>query len=113
MFNLRKNLIVTTALVFYISASSPAATLHVPQDYKTIQAAIEAANTGDIVVVSAGTYKERIVLKPGITLKSDGDNAKGRLGLKRAAMTIIDGGGKEGKALASLWLRVRRLMVLP
>ena len=36
-------------------------------------------------------------LKPGITLKSAGDDTKGQLGLKRAEATIIDGGGKAGQ----------------
>jgi len=42
-------------------------------------------------------YRESIRLKPGITLRSEGDDAKGTDGLKRAEATIIDGGGKEAK----------------
>jgi hypothetical protein len=74
-----------------------AANLRVPQDHKTIQAAIDATSTGDMVTVAAGKYPERIRLKPGIILRSDGDDAQGTDGLKRAEATIIDGGGKEGK----------------
>jgi parallel beta-helix repeat protein len=74
-----------------------AATLHVPEDYKSIQAAIDAASSGDSVLVVAGTYKERIRVKDGVTLKSAGDDTKGKLGLKRAEATIIDGGGELGK----------------
>jgi len=72
-----------------------AETLRVPQDHRTIQAAIDVANQGDTVVVAAGTYKERIHLKVGVTLKSGGDDAKGKLGLKRAEATIIDGDVKD------------------
>ncbi|MEK6235249.1 MAG: DUF1565 domain-containing protein, partial [Planctomycetales bacterium] len=68
-----------------------AATLRVPQDHHTIRAAIEAAKPGDTVLVSAGTYREQIKLKADVTLKSAGDDAKGKLGLKRAEATIIDG----------------------
>jgi hypothetical protein len=38
------------------AASAPAATLNVPADYPTIQAAINAAANGDEVVVAPGTY---------------------------------------------------------
>lgn len=47
------------------------ATLRVPQDYPTIQAAINAANHGDTVLVSPGTYVENIdFLGKAITLRS-------------------------------------------
>lgn len=40
-------------------------------NYKTIQAAIEAADEGDTVLVKAGTYKENVAVnKKGLTLKS-------------------------------------------
>lgn len=74
-----------------------AATVRVPEDHKTIQAAIDAAQPGDTVTVAPGKYPERIRLKAGVTLRSRGDNAKGAEGLKRAEATVIDGGGKGGK----------------
>lgn len=76
---------------------APAASLRVPQDHKTIQAAIDASKTGDTITVAPGKYSESIRLKPGIILRSEGDDAKGADGLKRAEATIIEGGGKEGK----------------
>ncbi len=74
-----------------IAPSLWADTIRVPRDHKTIQAAIDAATSGDTVVVSAGTYRERICLKPGIIVRSDGDDEKGKIGLRRAEATIIDG----------------------
>jgi len=71
--------------------------IHVPDNHATIQAAIDVAKPFDVVVVSPGTYKERVVLKADITLKSAGGNEKGKLGLKRAEVTVIDGGGEDGE----------------
>ncbi|MCC7421188.1 MAG: hypothetical protein IT428_12970 [Planctomycetaceae bacterium] len=70
-----------------------ASTLRVPQDYKSIQAAFDAAAAGDTVLVTAGTYRERIRLKQGVALRSAGSDEKGMLGLKRAEAVVIDGGG--------------------
>lgn len=84
-------------LAVCISSSSTAATLQVPDDYKTIQAAIEVAKPGDTVLVEPGLYKERLRLKPGITVRSAGDDEKGRLGLKRAEATVIDGTFKDAR----------------
>jgi hypothetical protein len=89
------------ALALFLAAAAPslaAGTLRVPQDHKTIQAAIDAAQEGDRILVAVGTYTERVRMKPGVTLKSAGDDSKGALGLKRAESTIIDGNvaGAEG-----------------
>src|SRR5581483_26832 len=77
-----------------------AGTLHVPKDHPTIQGALDAAKPGDTVLVSAGTYQESIRLKERVTLKSAGDDAKGKLGLKRAEGTVIDGGGDQANGPA-------------
>ncbi|MDA0920629.1 MAG: right-handed parallel beta-helix repeat-containing protein [Planctomycetota bacterium] len=91
------------ALLAMLSSPAVAATLRVPEDHKSIQAAIDAATDGDTVLVSAGTYRERVSLKPNVTLRSAGDDTKGELGLKRAEDTIIDGtGGDENSAGVSM-----------
>ncbi len=84
--------LVALCLVVYLPALG-AETIHVPNDHKTIQAAIEVAKPGDKVLVAAGTYRENIRLKPGVIVQSDGDDAKGKMGLRRAETTILDGGG--------------------
>jgi HYDIN/CFA65/VesB family protein/centrosomal CEP192-like protein/parallel beta helix pectate lyase-like protein len=58
-------------------------TINVPANQPTIQAAINAANNGDTVLVSPGTYSEKINFNgKAITVTSSGG----------PSMTIIDGG---------------------
>ncbi len=50
--------VICVAFLFlgaFISTAS-ASTFHVPDDYSTIQAAIDAASIGDIIVVGDGTH---------------------------------------------------------
>ncbi|MBU4445431.1 right-handed parallel beta-helix repeat-containing protein, partial [bacterium] len=63
-----------------------AGTINVPNDYSTIQAGLNAADSSDTVLVQPGTYYENIFWsdKNGIKLISAGDTSN----------TIIDGGGK-------------------
>lgn len=71
--------------------------IRIPADHATIQAGIEAAQAGDTIMVSAGTYLERIVLKSGVRMVSEGGDEKGKVGLRRAERTVIDGrGGRKG-----------------
>lgn len=74
--------------------------LIVPDDYKTVQRAIDAATSGDVVVVRPGTYYEMIVMKDGVKLVSDstsgGDDLLTVEGMRmklprRTLRTIIDG----------------------
>lgn len=83
--------------LFVIVSSPPAfaAVVRVPQDRGSIQAAMDVAMPGDTVLVSAGRYFERIRLKPGIVLRSEGDDTSGSDGMKRAEVTIIDAGKAE------------------
>ena len=58
-------------------------TITVPDDYPTIQDAINAANPEDVVYVKAGTYNENIVVDKTLSLIGEDANR-----------TIIDGNRK-------------------
>tara|TARA_R110002096_G_scaffold386921_1_gene581081 strand:+ start:19569 stop:21299 length:1731 start_codon:yes stop_codon:yes gene_type:complete len=87
----RSTLLVSAVFAAGIPIWTTAETILVPATHPTIQSAINSAKPGDIVLVSRGTYRERINLAHGVTLRSAGDNSKGAVGLKRAEATIIDG----------------------
>ncbi len=89
--------LVASTVAVILPSISHAKEIMVPEQHKTIQAAIDAASTGDVILVDPGTYYERLVLKRGITLKSVGDNIQGKLGLLRTESTIINGGGDQGE----------------
>jgi hypothetical protein len=73
-----------TFIVLSPSSLLYSSTITVPADQPTIQAAIKAAQSGDLILVSAGKYVENIdFLGKAITVKS----ARG------PNVTIIDGGG--------------------
>lgn len=72
-------------LVLSLVYETTAATIHVPADQPTIQAAIDAATDGDTVLVAPGTYYEAIDFHGKIiTVTSE----------HGAATTTIDAGGK-------------------
>jgi hypothetical protein len=76
--------------VFLALAAAPTAfagTINVPADYPTIQAAINAAVNGDLVLVAAGTYVENINFKgKAITVQGAGSRPPSNI-----PFTVIDG----------------------
>lgn len=74
----------------------PAGEIRVPRDHSTLQAAIDAASSGDLILVAPGRYLGRLRLKPGVILRSEGGDEPGERGLRRAEGTILDGGGEAG-----------------
>jgi len=67
--------VVASLVLFSWGASVPAEaaqTLTVPEDFSTIQAAIDAAEPGDTVHVRAGHYKEALVIREPLNLEGEG-----------------------------------------
>src|SRR5258708_40378417 len=79
---------VTVATIVACSAQN---TIRVPADKATIQAAILSAANGDTVLVSAGTYREKVNFsKKAGTLKSGSG----------PDLTLIDGAGPPGPVIS-------------
>ncbi|HEX6033723.1 MAG TPA: hypothetical protein VFY83_04780, partial [Anaerolineales bacterium] len=63
--------------------------LRVPRDYPTIQSAINAAETADIIQVQAGTYNENLIIDRPVTLAAEAFDAANPVNNR----TVIEGGG--------------------
>jgi nitrous oxidase accessory protein NosD len=67
-------LLLLLGMVSLTSEDASAATYHVPESYPTIQSAIDAARSGDDVLVRKGPYNERIRINKALTLKGVSSN---------------------------------------
>jgi hypothetical protein len=80
LLDLKVTLVVSLSCLFVGAVS--AATIRVPADQPTIQQAIDVANTGDLILVSPGTYFENIDYHgKAISIRS----------MRGPAQTVIDG----------------------
>jgi len=64
--------LLVTALPLGVSKveASPA-TIYVLDDYPTIQAAVDAASSGDTIIVRDGTYSENVDVNKSLTIQSE------------------------------------------
>jgi hypothetical protein len=70
--------------------ASFAHTIHVPADKPTIQAAVDAARPGDLVLIAPGTYRENVVVcSPDITIRGQDRNT-----------AVLDGTAQEKRSSA-------------
>jgi len=68
-------------MALLISSTSSMAVISVPADYTSIQAAIDAAQDGDVIEVQSGIYRENLDVDKPLTLRGIG-------------MPTVDAGGK-------------------
>lgn len=68
-----RRILILAGLVLLVASGGWAATLNVPGDYGTIQAAVDAAATGDVIQVAAGHYVEQLhITMSGLTIAGMG-----------------------------------------
>ncbi|MCK4730061.1 MAG: PKD domain-containing protein [Candidatus Aenigmarchaeota archaeon] len=70
----KKIILLIITFVFSLSFVEvvSAVILYVPDEYSSIQAAVDAANSGDIIIIGDGSYRENIkVSKDHLTIKSE------------------------------------------
>jgi hypothetical protein len=78
--------VVALALV----GAADAADLHVPAQYPSIQAAVNAAVTGDVVLVAPGTYNEQVTIDgKAITVRSSGTASNTKIDRVNAAGDVF------------------------
>ena len=75
-------LMIGTVFALAVPTDIDAATIAVPDDYPTIQQAVNAAFPGDTVYVPSGTYHEHVTIGKALILQGEDRNT-----------TVVDGGG--------------------
>ena len=98
-FGFRKILLTTALAVLFFAAFTAsvvnAATIYVPDDYETIQDAVDNATAGDTIIVRDGTYNENVdVKKDRLTVRSENGPAS------TALLTYFEG-RTHGKTVSS------------
>jgi len=91
-----RNAVRSLALLALWVSPALARVIHVPGEYPTIQQGIDAAVSGDIVIVAPGHYLEEINLKAGVAVQGAGEG-----------LSVIDGGGNSGDVVRAIGNAIR------
>jgi parallel beta-helix repeat protein len=84
---MQKSRVLSAVFALAATPAAFATTINVPADYSTIQAAINAAVNGDVIVVAVGVFKENIDFKgKEITVQGAGRRPPGN-----TPFTMVDG----------------------
>jgi hypothetical protein len=87
--NVRDRQVILVCALLFASGAAVAGERKVPSQYSTIQAAVDAAAYGDVVVCAPGTYAEAVTAtKSGITISGAGATWDGKTGT--AAVTCVN-----------------------
>ena len=95
--------LIAAACMFFIG-SGPllAATRKVPDDFTTIQAAIDASAYGDTVLVSSGYYREHLTLKNGV--KVFGEDRESTYLSGTHSGSVVTANGVTNAELSGFWI---------
>ena len=61
-------LILTVSIITFLPVKAEAKTIIVPDDYSSIQTAVDKASTGDTVLVKSGTYHQNVTINKQLSL---------------------------------------------
>ena len=78
-----------------LASAAAAKIIYVPNDYPSLNAAIQAAQRRDTIRVATGKYFERVTLRPGITLEGSWDSSFTKRDLS-ASPSILGGSSMGG-----------------
>ncbi len=85
--------ILSMLFVVVLNVGASPAELHVGpgQPYETIQAAVNAASSGDTIIVHPSTYDEQVVIGKSLTIQGFGDNTIIKPSSAAKLTTVLDG----------------------
>ena len=86
-----KTLLRGLFLLILLMNSAGAVTRNVPAEYGSIQAAINAAATGDTILVQSGTYNEHVLVNKRLSLQGVDSPVVDGKGFSEAIWILVDG----------------------
>lgn len=93
-------LIICTVRLEVHVAVAESQIIRVPQDYATIQAAVDAASPGDTIHVSLGTYYENVCINKSLCLVGE------------SRSTTVVNGSNGGQGVPTIWIKTGAVSIL-